>query len=113
MRTIDHHDIIQRYGSMLAGAAGECRDRPEVRAELDADPRAFFVARGVDVPEGMEVRVADDTADTVHLVMPPNPNNAIADDALTGIAGGSATIAVWPASSVVSTVSSMQQGPDA
>ena len=108
MRTIDHHDIIQRYGSMLAGAAGECRDRPEVRAELDADPRAFFVARGVDVPDGMEVRVADDTADTVHLVMPPNPNNAISDEALTSIAGGTGSVDASSLATIISTASSMR-----
>ena len=111
MRTIDHTDI-QRYERMLADAAGECRDNPEARAELDADPRAFFAERGVDVPDGMEVRVADDTADAVHLVMPPNPNNAISDDALTGVAGGSGTIAASSASSILSTVSSMR-APDA
>ena len=111
MRTFDHTDI-QRYESMLADAANECAATPELRTELDADPRAFFTARGVDVPDGVAVRVADDTADTVHLIMPPNPNNAVSDEALAGIAGGTGTVAASSLSCIISTVSSMR-APDA
>ena len=107
MRTIDHSDI-QQYESMLADTAGECRRDPGLRSELDADPRAFFAARGVDVPADVAVRVADDTADTVHLIMPPNPNDAISDDALTGIAGGTSTVEASSAACIISTVSTMR-----
>ena len=108
MRTFDHTNI-QRYERMLTDVAGECRDNPETRAELDADPRAFFTERGVDVPDGMEVRVADDTADAVHLVMPPDPNNAIADDTLSGIAGGSGGPRTSTVSTVISTLSTIAE----
>ncbi len=107
MRTIDLSDI-QRYESLLADTAAECRRDSAVRAELDADPRAFFAERGVEVPGGAEVRVADDTADTVHLVMPPNPNNAVSDEALESVAGGTGTVAASSLACIVSTVSSMR-----
>lgn len=112
MRTFDHTDI-QRYESMLADAANECAAAPELRTELDADPRAFFAARGVDVLDGVEVRVADDTADTIHMIMPPNPNNAVSDEALTGIAGGTGSVAASSLSSIISTASSMRAPGDA
>ena len=108
MKTFDHNNI-QRFESMLADIAGECRDNPETRAELDADPRAFFAERGVDVPDGTEVRVADDTADAVHLVMPPNPNNAISDDTLTGVAGGSGGPQTSTVSTIISTLSTIAE----
>ena len=107
MRTFDHDDI-QRYESMLAEAANECSGDPELRTELDADPRAFFTARGMSVPDGVEVRVADDTADTIHLIMPPNPNDAVSDDTLTQVAGGTGTVAASSAATLISCVSSMR-----
>lgn len=107
MRTFDHNDI-QRYESMLADTANECRGNPELRTELDADPRAFFADRGVNVPAGMEVRVADNTADTIHLIMPPNPNDAISDETLTNVSGGTATVEASSAATLISCVSSMR-----
>ena len=107
MRTFDQDDI-QRYEDTLAQAANECRGDPGLRTELDADPRAFFTARGVNVPDGVEVRVADDTADTVHLIMPPNPNDAVSDDTLTQVAGGTGTVAASSAATLISCVSSMR-----
>ena len=100
-------DFIQRYESALADAANECAAAPELRTELDADPRAFFTARGVNVPDGVAVRVADDTADTVHLIMPPDPNDAVSDDTLTQVTGG-AGVEASTAATLISCISSMR-----
>ena len=86
--TPDSRSDVRRYGDLLAAVADECRERPETRAELDADPRAFLAARGAELAPGAELRVAANTPEVFHLVMPANPNDVLADEALAGVAGG-------------------------
>ena len=40
------------------------------------------------LPPGIEVRIAVNTADTFHVVMPPDPNIELSDEALGAVAGG-------------------------
>ena len=86
--TPDSRSDVRRYGGLLAAAAAECRGNPELRAELDADPRAFFAARGAELPPGAELRITANTPEVFHLVMPADPNDVLADEALAGVAGG-------------------------
>ena len=81
---------FRQIADALAAAAGDCR-RPEVRAELDADPREFFARRGVAVPAGADLRVAANTREVFHLVMPSDPNAAVSDRTLSGVAGGASS----------------------
>ena len=60
----------------------------EFRAAADKDARAALAEQNVHFDGPGEVRLAADTEDTTHIVFPPNPNAAIADDALDGVAGG-------------------------
>ena len=65
----------------------------DLRRSLETDPRAAFVEAGVDIPPGVELRVASDTDDTFHLVFPADPNEALADETLGAISGGRASSA--------------------
>lgn len=100
----------ERLAAALRAAAGDCRKRPGLRAELDADPRAFLAERGMDIPAGPELRVAANTPEVFHLVMPANPNDILSDEALAGISGGTAptsgTSTLSSLSTLPSTVSS-------
>ncbi len=59
----------------------------EFRASLIADPRAAISAEtGTAIPEGFEVMVHEDSATTVHLVLPPSP--ALTEAELETVAGG-------------------------
>ena len=80
---------FQKISDTLGAVAGDCRDSPELRAELDADPRAFLAGRGMEFPAGAELRVAANTPEVFHLVMPSDPNATVSDEALSGVAGGS------------------------
>lgn len=71
----------------MEGFVDAWRGDPEFRARALADPKAALAERGVPVPAG-EVRLAVDTADTRHVVLPPDPNGAIADEQLSAVAGG-------------------------
>ncbi len=78
----------EELAAALRAAAGDCRRRPELRAELDADPRAFLAERGMEIPPGPELKVAANTAAVFHLVMPADPNDILSDEALARISGG-------------------------
>ena len=105
------NDNLEQLAATLARLSADYRDRPEVRAQLDADPRAFFAARGVDLQAGTELRVVANTADVFHLAMPPNPNAALQDDSLEAVSGGTphSTMSTFP--STLSSVSSYEDAP--
>ena len=80
----------------LMAVARDYRDDPEFRARIEADPRAVLEERGVLETSGVEptaedgeFRLAVNTAEVFHLCLPQNPNEAVADNVLSGVAGGS------------------------
>ena len=81
-------ELHERYSDTLQSMANDCRDDPELRARVDADPRSVFAARGLPFPEGVDVRIVRNTAEVFHLTMPPDPNCHLSDTMLAGIAGG-------------------------
>ena len=82
-------------------AIWEASDRdPEFRARLVADPRAAMAEQGMEAPEAVEFRVAENDAETMHIVFPPDPNAALSDDAIQWVSGGT------PPASSASTVGS-------
>ena len=42
----------------------------------------------VNVPPETDVRIVENTAETVNFVMPPDPNALLADEDLSAVAGG-------------------------
>lgn len=80
----DRDDVAARYRALY-----DAWDRdPEFRARLVADPRAAVVEQGLEAPEAMEVRVAVNDAETMHIVFPPDPNAALSDDTMSSVSGG-------------------------
>ncbi len=64
---------------------------PAFRAALVANPRAALVARGVPVPEGVEIRVVESTETVMYLALPPQgvvPSEPLGEERLEAIAGG-------------------------
>jgi hypothetical protein len=64
-----------------------CRNDPAFQAQLLAQPRDTLAAAGITLPEGVEVRVLQSTADKVYLPVPPRADT-LSDDELSGVAGG-------------------------
>ena len=79
---------MEEPAAALRAAADECRRDPSLQAELDADPRAFFAARGLDIPTGADLKVAANTPEVFHLVMPADPNDILSDETLARVSGG-------------------------
>lgn len=62
---------------------------PAFRAEAARDASAIFKAEGIEFPAGLSVRLVADTPGVMHVVLPPDPNNDLSDEALGTVAGGS------------------------
>ena len=65
-----------------------CRGDEEFKKRLMADPAKIFDAEGVNVPDGVSIRVVEDTDQVRTLIIPPEPSH-LDDDQLNGITGGS------------------------
>ena len=64
------------------------RADPGFRSRMEADPRAALSEHGIDVPEDVDVRLAVDGEDVIHVVAPPDPNRVMADEVLQRVVGG-------------------------
>lgn len=76
------------------------------RRALLADPRAAIGREfGSELPEGGEIRVVEETADVVYIVLPPRssvgPSGELSDSDLEAVAGGDA--GPWPPKNTGST----------
>lgn len=58
------------------------------RADVEENAKAALASKGLEIEGPFEVQVAVDTEDTRHMVFPPDPNAALDDGALDGVAGG-------------------------
>ena len=72
--------LAQRYQSDVA-----------FRRELDLDAEKVLRTYGFEFPPGVAVKVAADTPELMHLILPGNPNVELSDDVLDTLAGGAAT----------------------
>ena len=57
------------------------------KQRLLAEPAAVLAERGLTPPAGKQVRIVEDTADTVHVVLPARPSE-LTDEQLDHAAGG-------------------------
>ena len=53
-----------------------------------ADPKAVLAEYGMDVPDGMDVNIVENTDNTVHITLPIKPSGDLTDDELSNAAGG-------------------------
>ncbi|MBT9099086.1 NHLP leader peptide family RiPP precursor [Methylovulum psychrotolerans] len=77
---------MQQYSQIVA----RCWADAEFKAKLMGDPIATLTAEGIAVPEGLELRVLENTATTVNLVLPSPPaEGELSDEDLGAVTGGS------------------------
>jgi hypothetical protein len=65
-----------------------CWGDEEFKKRLMADPAKILDAEGVNLPDGVSIRVMEDTDQVRTLIIPPEPFH-LDDDQLNGITGGS------------------------
>ena len=67
----------------------KCWSDEAFKEKLVADPHATLAAEGVEIPEGVNIDILNNTADTFHLVIPAMPDDAeLSDEELDEMAGG-------------------------
>ena len=83
----------------IARLFAACWKDEALKARFMASPGVVLAEYGVDVPDGVEVKVLENAADRVHITMPASPPGRLelSDDELSDAAGGtcSATCAIY------------------
>ena len=92
------HDSLQRL-------AARCRADAGLRARLERGDRAEL---DLPVPDGVALRVVEQTPERYYLPLPPDPNAVLGERQLEGVAGGSSTLSTaGTASTIPSSVSTL------
>ena len=67
-----------------------CWKDEALKARFMSDPKAVMAEYGIDVPDGIDVNVVENTDNTVNITMPAGPANAaeLSDEELGNVAGG-------------------------
>ena len=74
----------------LAQLFAACWKDEALKARFMADPKAVLKEHGLDVPDGMDVKVVENADDCVHITLPAPPagDHDLSDDELSNAAGG-------------------------
>ncbi|MBW4428470.1 MAG: NHLP leader peptide family RiPP precursor [Nostoc desertorum CM1-VF14] len=67
------------------------------KKELINNPRSAFEKEGITLPESIEVRVVEESPNTLYLVLPVQPSETaeLSDAELESVAGGAIIENVW------------------
>ena len=67
-----------------------CWKDDALKARFMADPKAVLTERGIEMPDGMDVKVVENTDITVHMTLPmaPDGHEELSDEELSNAAGG-------------------------
>ena len=83
--------------NQLASLFAACWKDEALKARLMSDPKAVLAEHGMDVPDGMDVKVVENADNRVHITMPAPPSGhmELSDAELSSAAGGG-----WPGEGV-------------
>ena len=75
----------------LAQLFAACWKDETLKARFMSDPKAVLKEHGLDVPDGIDVKVVENADDCVHITLPAPPagDHDLSDDELSNAAGGS------------------------
>ena len=75
----------------LAQLFAACWKDEALKARFMSDPKSVLKDDGLEVPDGMDVKVVENADDCVYITLPPAPrrNADLSDDELSNAAGGS------------------------
>jgi len=98
---------LQLYHTLIERITDRYYEDADFRAALDSDARSALAGMGLQLPEGIEVKVVASTSGQAYVVLPPDPNVDLDDEALTAVAGGSSVGTTGTASTVGSFISTI------
>jgi hypothetical protein len=67
-----------------------CWKDDALKARFMADPKAVLAERGIEMPDGMDVTVVENSDNTVHITLPmaPDGHAELSNEELSNAAGG-------------------------
>ncbi len=83
---MDQKEFQKAYGKLVAKAWSDA----DFKAQLLSDPMTVFKGNDVTIPEGIEVRMVENTDKITHFILPPEPSDELSDEELEGAVGGAA-----------------------
>ncbi len=79
---------VQYSARKILSFADAHRKDPDFRSRTDQDPVAALAEHDVEVRPDTEVRIAEDSDEVFHFVLPPDWNAGVGDEVLDVVAGG-------------------------
>ena len=82
--------MTEQMNAPLALLFSKCWKDEALKARFMADPKAVLKEHGLDVPDGIDVKVLENADDCVHITLPAPPagHMDLSDDDLVNAAGG-------------------------
>ena len=76
--------------NQLAALFAACWKDEALKARFMSDPKAVLAEHGIDVPDGIDVNVVENSDNTVHITMPTAPAGVgdLTNEELASTAGG-------------------------
>ena len=76
--------------NQLASLFAACWKDEALKARFMSDPKAVLLEHGMEVPEGIDVKVVENSENCVHITMPgvPTGHHELSDAELAAAAGG-------------------------
>ena len=96
-------EYARKYGQVMARAWAD----EDFKAELLANPTAVLRDNGLAIPDGLEVRLFENTESVVYLPMLPKPSEELSDEQLAQVSGGTTAGSAGTASSFFCVSSSL------
>ncbi len=87
MANSNRDESQKNYGKVVAKAWTD----DEFKVKLMSDPKAVFKENGVSVPEGMDVKIVENTPTLTHFTLPERSKakgGELSDEQLDSVAGG-------------------------
>ena len=81
----------------LAQLFAACWKDEALKARLMSDPKAVLKEHGLDVPDGIDVKVVENADDCVHITLPAPParHHELSDEEMINAAGGANSTLIW------------------
>lgn len=76
----NQEEQAKKIGQLIA----KCWSDDSFKQKLLSDPKSVLKENGVDIPEGLEVKLVENTDKVFHLVIPAKPDELSDEDLDTG-----------------------------
>lgn len=77
-----------RPDKQLAQIAAKAWADEGFKTRLLREPAQVLREHGISVPDGVEIRIVENTDRVVHLVLPPRPEEELTEEQLARVTGG-------------------------